>query len=175
MNRIIPSAIVLASLATLTGCAYSPGGSGVSNDTFTYVSTAHLPQTVAVVDTRSSEQILVVEIPVGNQLVLSFYNMDDEADQKGTLRWGVMPTGRSYGGLSNVMDVPPASSRRVDVSLRRSPEYTKPLVQTTPADVPKGMSIADSPGTTPKPAPVPVKPLQIEVTSPKDPKVDIPN
>lgn len=175
MNRITTSAMILASLAAFTGCAYSPGGAGVSNDVFTYVSTPHLPQTVAIVDTRSSEQLLVVEVPVGQQLVLSFYNEDDEADGKGSLRWGVMPAGRSYGGLSHSMDVPPASSRRIDVSLRHSPEYTKPLVQTKPAEVPKGVSIADDPGHRPQTPPAPAKPLEIEVTSPKDPKVDIPN
>lgn len=174
MNRTL-SAVLLASCLALTGCAYSPGGSGVTNGVFTYVSTAHMPQTVAIVDTRSGEQLLVVEIPVGKQLVLSFYGSDDEAEGKGTLRWGVMPAGRSYGGLSETMEVPPASARRIDVSLRHSPEYTRPLVQTRPAELPSGVSIADGPGAKPQATPKVNKPLEVEKTSPAAPKVDIPD
>lgn len=174
MNRIT-AAVLLAASLTLTGCAYSPGGAGVTNGTFTYVSTSLTPKTIAVVDTRSSEQVLVVEIPVGKQLVLSFYGSDDEAEGRGKLRWGVMPAGDSYGGLSETMDVPPASARRIDMTIRRSPEYTRPLVQTRPAELPKGVTIADAPGSKPQtPAKNAAKAPEVEVTSPKAPKVDIP-
>lgn len=183
MNRTTTFALIASALTAtlaLTGCAYSPGGSGSSTDgPFTYVSTTHLPQTVAVIDTRTTEQLLVVEVPVGKQLVLSFYNKDDEIDGKGTLRWGVMPAGQSYGGLTNNMEVPPASARRVDVSFRRSPEYTKPLVAVKSADLPQGVTIKDATKpTTAKPAPAGTKPVEVEVTSPKaptTPKVDIPD
>jgi hypothetical protein len=175
MNRTLAFKVLTAllpSCVVLSGCSYSPGGAGVSNDVFTYPSSAHLPQTITVLDTRTDEQLLVVEIPVGQQLVLSFYNMNDEADGFGTLRWGVMPAGKPYGGLTNTMRVPPASARRVDVSVRRSPEYSRPLVQTPTGDLPKGVTIADAPST--KPAQSGSKPVEVEVTSPKAPKVDIP-
>lgn len=175
MNRTTTVASIAVALTlALTGCAYSPGGPGVSNDTYTYVSTTHLPQTVTVIDTRTSDQLLVVEVPVGKQLVLSFYNADDEADGRGTLRWGVMEAGRSYGGLTENMEVPPASARRIDVSYRRSPEYTKPLVQAKPGELPKGVTIADAPKPTAKPAQPGNRPVEVEVTSPKAPKIDIP-
>ncbi len=177
MNRTTTFALIASALtAVLTGCGYSPGGAGVSNDQYTYVSTTHLPQTVTVVDTRTSEQLLVVEVPVGKQLVLSFYNTDDEADGGGTLRWGVMPAGQSYGGLNANMEVPPASARRIDVSYRRSPEYTKPLVAVKSADLPKGVTIKDAnKPSAGRQAPAGTKPVDVEVTSPKAPKVDIPD
>lgn len=173
MNRTI-AAVLAASCLALTGCAYSPGGAGVTNGVFTYVSTAHLPTTVAVVDTRTSQQVLVVDVPVGQQLVLNFYGSDDEAEGTGTLRWGTMPAGRSFGGLSETMQVPPASSRRIDVSYRRSPEYPRPLALTKPAELPKGVTIADAPGSKPATTTRTSKPVEVEVTSPKAPKVDIP-
>lgn len=164
-------------LVALLGACHTPGGAGVSNDTYTFISTAHEPKTVTIRDTRSMENVLTVEIPVGQQLVVSFYNTDDEADGKGTMKWGVMPAGRTFGGLDYNMDVPPASVRRLDVSLRRAPEYAKPLNVTRGGELPKGVTIADDPGA--RRAPAQQQPtrreLEIEATSPANRKVDIPD
>ena len=73
------------------------------------------------------------------------------------------------------MEVPPASARRIDVSYRRSPEYTKPLVQAKPGELPKGVTIADAPKPTTRSAPTGTRPVEVEVTAPKAPKVDIPD
>lgn len=178
MNKSFTAAATLAALlaaATLTGCAYSPGGSMMSDGTHCYVSTAHAPVTVTLVDTRSLKQLLVVEVPVGQQAVLRFYGLsEDEGEQKATLQWGLMKAGTSYGGLTNTLEIPPSSACRIDLSYRRAPEYARPLIDTQPAELPQGVTIADGPGTKPTTQAPAGRPVEVETTSPRAPKVDIP-
>ncbi len=166
------SAFCVAPLLALAGCGYSPGGAGFSNDTHTYVSTSHLPTTVTLLDTRSGEKSLTVEIPVGQQLVLSFHDHDDdEAMGKASLRWALMPAGNSWGSLSNRTTVAPQTARRIEVSYRRAPEYQRPIAQIKPEPMPSGVVIADAP----KPKPVPPAPAQEPPPSePQKAPVDLP-
>lgn len=63
------------------GCnTYKPGGALQSHDTFTYFSEAHTPVTVTVVDTRTKEAIFVNEVPVGKQLVIRFYDEQNDSN-----------------------------------------------------------------------------------------------
>lgn len=116
------------------GCAiYSPGGSGFSNDAYTYVSTVHEPKTITIVDTRTGERFWTYEIPAGRQLVVRFYEdmYRDNSNTPAAMRWQEMPAGQLFGSLANVMAVPDARSRRVDMDLRPGPEMPTTTADTT--------------------------------------------
>lgn len=107
---------------------YDEGGSGASIDEFTYVSNAHAPKTITLVDTRTEEVVFALDIPVGQQLVINFddKNADRDKYMSGTMRWAVMTAGNRYGSLRNRIDVPPPYARRVDMTLREGPEVASP-------------------------------------------------
>ena len=112
---------------------YDEGGSGASIDEFTYVSTAHAPKTISIVDTRTDEVVFALDIPVGQQLVVNFDDKSANRDKymSGTMRWGVMKAGNRFGNKRNRLDVPPAQSRRIDMVIREGPEVsTPPAVET---------------------------------------------
>lgn len=150
--RFLRSASLLVAVTALTalpGCwvpGYSPGGSQASRDLFTYDSTPDHPQNVTVVDWTTGEKLLTVEIPVGQQLVLRFY---DEYDKKNTarptlMRWKLMPMGTSWGELSNSMPAPDRNHRRVDVELRAAAEAVP-----KPANVPPPEAVTTPPAASP--------------------------
>ena len=142
MKTGILAGVLAASCVTiglLPGCgvAYRPyfdeGGSGASIDEFTYVSEAHAPKTITVVDTRTGETVFSMDVPVGQQLVMNFedHSKDKGEYMSGTMRWKVMPAGQRGSILSNRTMVPPPNSRRIDMALREGPEVATP---------PEGMS-----------------------------------
>lgn len=114
----------VAALAMSAGCVgYHPGGNLQSEDTFTYWSTPHMPQTVTLIDTRTNERIWTYEIPVGKQVVMRFYkDTSPGAYFSDTMRWEVMDVETTGGSLDNILPVPNQYSRRVDVEMRPGPE-----------------------------------------------------
>ncbi len=179
--RMMNVALALAAGTCLMGCTagYHPHGQGRSNDTFTYISTSHEPKTMTLVDTRTSEKLWTCEIPVGQQLVVRF--MDDErAESRGwdTMKWRLMPAGTAWGTLDNAMSVPPYTARRMDMTLRKGPEFV--VAEAPAAPVPRGVTVMDAPKAEPakkveaaptapkvvppepKPAPAPAKPATTE-------------
>ncbi len=200
-GSVLALAGVLAVGLTAGGCGlayrpyFDPGGSGAAIDEYTYVSTAHAPQTVTVVDTRTGESVFTVDVPVGEQLVINFdadRNPDHET-MPDEMRWRIMPAGNRYGKLRNRMPMPPASARRVDVTLRTVPElptaqggpatgmpssnhgsmddsgYTPPPMVVEPRPMPTQPSTTTpAPTYTPPPAPM-------EEMRPMDPAIDLPD
>lgn len=131
--------LLLGSMVAFTPACLAPwhphGGPG-SDDSFTYYSLPHQPQTVTLVDTRSGEKLWTCEIPVGQQLCMRFVNQSgQEAKGEDLMRWKLMPLGQDYGTLDNRFACPPRSCRRVDVTLRQGPEYVptenKPVTAAT--------------------------------------------
>ncbi|QOJ01405.1 MAG: hypothetical protein HRU70_13270 [Phycisphaeraceae bacterium] len=123
---------VMGLAGVLGGCGlnpYSPGGAGASWDTFTYVSTAETPMTISVLDKRNGEVLLTVEVPVGEQLVVSFKEGvyiergKPQPANPDLMRWDLMPAGRSFGVLGNEMPVPDKSARHVAMDLREPGEF----------------------------------------------------
>jgi len=165
--------ILLATLFTalvIGACAHKPGGSGESRDTFTYISTPHLPQTVSLIDTTRGQTLWTCEIPVGQQLVVRFVNEGTDAVARGTdvMRWSLMPIKSGRNTLDNEMVVPPATARRIDGIVRSTPEpyttalapmmnnSTSPGAYTTSADADaKAKAANPKPVETPAAAPVP--------------------
>ena len=115
-------AALTASCLALPGC-YREGGNLWSDDTHVYVSTSWQPKTIAIVDTRTEEVVWSIDVPVDQQLVISF----DDGGGKGQttpdlMEFGVMDAGNWSGGLGQSVSVPDFDNRRIDMSLRAAPE-----------------------------------------------------
>ncbi len=125
--RVVLAGSVLSLGVALGGCwnpGYNEGGSMASRDLYTYYSTPNYPQNVTVIDWTTNEKLLSVEVPVGQQLVVRFY---DDYNTKNTarpalMRWKLMPMGTRFGELDNSMPVPGPTQRRLDVTLRQNAE-----------------------------------------------------
>lgn len=126
-TRRLPAALLALAvlpLLGLGGCSYPgyyPGGSQASLDEYTYESTHDFPQSVHLIDHVSGEVIWSVHVPIGQQVVMRFYeNHDPSNTERPTLmRWEMMPRGKRFGKLNSAMPVPPYDRRRLDVQLRK--------------------------------------------------------
>lgn len=157
--RLTIAAIALATGLSLCGCTvgYNPHGQGRSNDTFTYISTSHEPKTITLIDTRTSEKLWTCEVPVGQQLVVRFLD-DERSESRGwdTMKWRLMPAWTAWGTLDNSMSVPPNTARRIDMTLRRGPEFV--VAEANATAVPQGVTVMDAPKSEPAKSPVPSSP-----------------
>lgn len=119
--------LALAGSLTLAGCmTHRPGGNMRSDDQFTYESTAFLPVSVTLIDTRTDEAFWSVEVPVGQKLVIQFYEGKAKQASPKTpdlLRWEMYSAKRSISTLRNAMAVPPSDLVLIDVNYREGPEY----------------------------------------------------
>lgn len=112
----------LVGMGMLAGC-HSPGGPGYSADRYTFESHEWQPYTVTLLDTRTGETVWSVDVPVGQQLVLGFRKGTGPNEFKpDMMEWELMPAGRRFGTRNNQMPVPPAQARRIEPSLRPTPE-----------------------------------------------------
>jgi hypothetical protein len=127
------SIIILFMATALAGCKmYEPGGNAFfngPNSAATWQSTEEFPKTVTLIDTRSGERLFVMEIPVGKKLVIDFVkdSGDNTVLTPDLMMWEVFSSDVGYGPLSNSMTVPNGWSRRLDVTLRDSSEYSNPI------------------------------------------------
>ncbi|MFN9968349.1 MAG: hypothetical protein ACK58T_00490 [Phycisphaerae bacterium] len=172
-RRCVVAGFVSVSLAaaafTLAGCnVYRPGGSLRSNDTYTYIADEHYPVTVTLMDTRVNEPVWTADVPVGKQLTVRFHEAQypDNAAHPDAMRWRFFDKPTRAGELGSVMAVPNKWSRRLDVSIRKSPEYpagTDPRGQSSltvakpsesvpvPDDSARSVPSITTPAPTPKP------------------------
>jgi hypothetical protein len=79
---------------------------------------------VTLVDTRTGDEFWSVDVPVGKRLVIQFY---EDQGVKGNatpdlMRWDLMDRTRDSGELTQRQAVPPAYARRIDTTLRATPE-----------------------------------------------------
>jgi hypothetical protein len=113
------ASVLLATVAplALTGCDSGP-------ETYAYQSDTYSPKTITVLDTSTGEKILAVDVPPGQQLNRKFESTRQAAEKTGkdTLRWNLRPWGDSSLEKSSTLQVPPPSSRRIDMTLRPAPE-----------------------------------------------------
>lgn len=125
------ASLLSGGVALASGCSVIPkfeeGGALASFDAYTYVSRPYQPQTVSLIDTRTEEVLWSVDVPVGKQLSLEF--LDGRGNESGPMpdlmKWDILETGTGRSGLANGLPVPPPESRRVDVSLRATPEFPR--------------------------------------------------
>lgn len=129
VRSISLATLALAGLAS-AGCllnrvpGYYEGGSRASDDQHVYVSRPHSPKTVTLVNTITGESIWSVDIPVGQQLVVRFYDnkYPDEPVNSTMMKWALMKESVEGPGLNNQMRVPGRDYRRLDMEVRDEPE-----------------------------------------------------
>jgi hypothetical protein len=136
MHRFLAPLAPLAASLVLAGCAYTPGGPLKSNDQFTYESTVYQPVNVALVDTRTSETIWSMEVPVGRKVTVRFYHDKTEGyeDYPDLMKWEVQGDEDFNGILRSKITVPDRWSRRIDVTYRDAPEFYPGAEPMTSAD-----------------------------------------
>ena len=121
----LTGATVLA-FGSLTACFSPKGGFMPSPDgAITYYSYEMRPVTVRLMDLRSNEEVFVMDVPVGKQLVIDFLEGEghDPVFTPDLMKWEVMPMGQQTGRIHNALAVPRAQARRLEVEYRQGPEY----------------------------------------------------
>ncbi|KAA0217282.1 MAG: hypothetical protein DYG94_01390 [Leptolyngbya sp. PLA3] len=121
--NVILGAAVMSCL--LPGCMYRPGGAMMSLDRFTYESTVYEPKTLTLIDTRTSEVLWTMEVPVGQRVTVEFYENKSKgyADYPDVMRWEVQKADALDSVLRSQISVPDRWSRRLDMTLREVPEF----------------------------------------------------
>jgi hypothetical protein len=139
---------LLAAVLAMAGCwypGYRPGGPQASRDQYTYPSTVDTPQSVRLTNTVTGQTLWEVDIPIGKQLVVWFFDgqKTGDASNPSVMRWEIMNLGHESGDLDNAMPVPGPGVRRVDTFTRTSPAgggtasrepIAEPVRPYTPAD-----------------------------------------
>lgn len=97
---------------------------GWTSDSYTYVSTSWQPKSVTLVDTRSGQEFWTVEVPVGKKLVVSFAEKEGTSDgfTPDGMKWAIIDPTEDFPRLGNQLPVPPKDVRRLDVTIRPTPE-----------------------------------------------------
>lgn len=174
LARALLAATIGASASFLGGC-YSPGGSGYTNDVFTYTSTSWQPWTVSLIDTRTGESLWSVDVPVGKRLILSFRDGSGPNRYKpDMMRWGILEGNRSVGNFQSQLPVPPATARRLEPTLRAVPELPSSPMPGSPYEdvnwsLQKSGGVADGKADG-MGAPKHVAPIRVPVEQPIPPK-----
>lgn len=110
----------------LSACHFQ-GGSLYSDDKHTFVSTTWRPWTVTLIDTRTGEPMWSMDVPVGRQLVMQFRKGTGPNEFKPDMMdWEIREAGRR-GALHNQIPVPPTYARRLEPTLRPTPEAPRAL------------------------------------------------
>lgn len=124
MPRSQPRFALLASVVLATVAPLALSGCDSGPESYVYQSDTYSPKTITVLDTSTGEKILAVDVPPGQQLNMKFESTRDAAEKTGkdTLRWNLRPWGDSSLEKSSTVQVPPPSSRRIDMTLRPAPE-----------------------------------------------------
>ena len=122
---LIGGSTMLVGAGGCAGTYLTESGAKRSLDQYTYISRPHEPKTISLIDTRTDEVIWTVDIPVGSQLSMRFIpNHDkDNSFTPDLLRWEIWDERRFAGRMTNSMPVPAADVRRIDMTVRESPEF----------------------------------------------------
>jgi len=135
----LPCLLIALAGPPLVGCmpGYDPGGPQASRDLYTYESTPDFPQTIILKDISTDETIWSMEVPVGKQVVIRFYEGHDTKNiaRPDLMRWRLFDRGTQYGELDSAIPVPASISRRVDVVLRKNADA---VTKSVPAPEPAG-------------------------------------
>jgi hypothetical protein len=141
LARVAIPALALALAACNPG--YRPGGNQSSSDAHTYISTPDAPKTIRVLDWTTNTVLWEMDVPVGKQLTIQFYDDHDpkNAARPALMRWELWPAGTEFGELHNAMPVPDKNHRELRMELTRRPATPTPENVEMPGPA--------APGTTP--------------------------
>ncbi|MDP7030328.1 MAG: hypothetical protein QF733_08920 [Phycisphaerales bacterium] len=120
--------VALAGCSTLKGGGLLPSAAGTASP-ITWESTAASPKTIVLVDVRTGENIFEMDIPLGKQLSVQFFQVKDPQKHPkapDTMFYGLQPAGQWVGVLDETVAVPHAVNRRIDVFLRTPEPFTPP-------------------------------------------------
>lgn len=124
-----------AALAIAPGCM-TPGGTFYSADSHTFVSTEWQPWTVTLIDTRTGEPVWSVDVPVGKELTVRFRAGSGPNENKpDMMSWGIAESKSSALSASptNQIPVPGKATRRLETTLRHTPEMPGAMPSSKPA------------------------------------------
>ena len=126
--RLASIAGAAALAVSIGGCIHlkgqTPAGNLMSIDQHVYVSETFAPKTVTLRDVRDGSEVWSVDVPVNRKLVVNFQTAKYESDalMPDVMEWDVVGV-RETSDLPNVLAVPPEGVRRLEVTLRDSPEF----------------------------------------------------
>ncbi len=117
---------------------FSEGGTGISEDKHVYVSRAWQPWTVTLRDTRTGQAFWSIDVPVGKKLAMQFLEAHGTKSDftPDLMKWGLMDEFDPYTNLGNSLPVPPADVRRIEPTLRATPELPADMTGRTTATAP---------------------------------------
>ena len=154
---------------TQKGGGLLPSAAGTASP-MTWDSTAALPKTVVIVDTRTGENVFEINIPMGQQLSVQFFEHKDpqkHPEAPDIMKYTLHPLGRWVGHLDQSVPVPHAWNRRVDVFLQSQEAYTAPdpSREVVPFGVPMPEKSAEASEPVEVPMPEPVAEPKAEPAS----------
>ncbi|MFG0283876.1 MAG: hypothetical protein ACF8R7_05595 [Phycisphaerales bacterium JB039] len=146
------SVALLAGAAGLSGClpGTNDAGHGWSMDKHVYASDVWQPKTVTLTDTATGEVVWVSEVPVGQQVVVRFFQNEAKGDdprRPDQMKWATVPVRESPGDWDGTMDVPGRGWRRLSFELRPAPELPR---TEAPVMEPPALDEPAAPGETPE-------------------------
>lgn len=169
--KVLGISTLACSAFALGGCwaaGLTQGGDHVSNDKFVYISDSYSPKTISLIDTRTKQPIWSGDIPVGQQMVVKFRQgrLAAQGDSMpDTMLWGLTRAGGYTAHNLNSLPCPPAAARRLEMSIRPTPEMPNgnphDLAPAAPygGDLPMPPNRSIGPGSTTTPAaPSPIAP-----------------
>ncbi|MFU8829200.1 MAG: hypothetical protein ACNA8P_07165 [Phycisphaerales bacterium] len=113
----------LLSASTLGACMGGNTFSGRSGAGERYESTSYSPKTISLIDTRTGEVAWSVDVPVGQAVQLTFSEGTGPNEfRPDEIRWEIAPIDRRIITPMNRQPCPPAYARRLDLTLRPTPE-----------------------------------------------------
>ena len=129
--------IMLMAVLTFAGCSFhKPGGTLFrgTGDTTTIESTERVQKSVTLVDIRSGEVLVSIDVPIGKQLTWDIVPGmgKDPVETPDLMRWQIWEVGTRTGSMQNALSVPNASSMRVDIDIRQDVAYAEGPTQLTP-------------------------------------------
>ncbi len=111
----------LALALVVGGCVVS--GCSYSGDRHPIESTTWSPKTMTLYDTRTSEPVWAVDIPVGYKLIVAFEEGAGPNEYNSAIiKWEVMESERNQIVLSNRQACPGKDVRKLEMTLRDTPE-----------------------------------------------------
>ncbi len=117
VKGLFAAGLVGASLLAAGGCT-------TVAETYTYESDSLSPKTLSIIDTSTGEKVWTCDVPVGQKLEMRFANRVKQAEEKGhdELAWTLSGIDSKSKGRKSTVKVPPVSHRRLDMTLRPTPE-----------------------------------------------------
>jgi hypothetical protein len=173
-SMIFALPMVLAS-TLLGGCSNLSGmGLSASYDDFVFTSDAMSPKTVSLVDIRTKQTVWSMEVPVGQQIKISFTaGTDPKVYMPDTMRVTEGKANTNRREFLTRIPCPGPESRRLEWSLRSVPEIAgdKPATGASAPVSPTKASPSKSEGTKVEPSKTePTKPKMIDLPETEAPK-----